>query len=341
MNQKDNPFGGMSGQYNTSVQYGSGDPAPEPQPTPQPAAAMPSDGLIGGGATADDLIKETSTQGFPADVMQESRNQPVLVDFWAPWCGPCKQLTPILEKVVQQAGGRVKLVKMNIDDHPTIPGQLGVQSIPAVIAFKDGKPVDAFMGAVPESQINAFIDKVAGPDGASQIEEALAAAREAQEAGDYDLASRIFSAVLEQDPEHIDALAGLADAYFETGNVEQAQQTLEQVPDSGKDKPAIAAVRAKITLAEQTAGLGDQGELEHRLAADPSDHQARFDLALILNAREQRDEAADQLLMIIKADRVWNEEAARNQLLQFFEAWGLADPATLAARRKLSSVLFS
>ena len=155
------------------------------------------------------------------------------------------------------------------------------------------------------------------------------------------MASRIFAAVLEQDPEHVEALAGLADASFETGNLEQAQSLLEQVPDSGKDKPAVAAVRAKITLAEQTAGLGNQAELEHRLAADPSDHQARFDLALILNAREQREEAADQLLMIIKADRNWQEEAARNQLLQFFEAWGVGDPASLAARRKLSSVLFS
>lgn len=340
MTQKDNPFGGMGGQYNTSVQYGSGGPSPQPAERPQPAAA-PSDGLIGGGGPSADLIKDTSTQGFTADVMQESRNQPVLVDFWAPWCGPCKQLTPVLEQAVQKAGGRVKLVKMNIDDHPTIPGQLGVQSIPAVIAFKDGKPVDAFMGAVPESQINAFIDKVAGPDGASQMEEALAAARDAQEAGDHDMASRIFAAVLEQDPEHVEALAGLADASFETGNIEQAEHLLERIPESGRDKPAVAAVRAKITLAEQTAGLGNQGELEHRLAADPSDHQARFDLALILNAREQREEAADQLLMIIKADRNWQDDAARNQLLQFFEAWGVSDPASLAARRKLSSVLFS
>ena len=335
MNQKDNPFGAVGGQYTTSVKYGSGNgPA-----TPAPEA--PGDGLIGGGAAAADLVKDTTTQGFTADVMQESSNQPVLVDFWAPWCGPCKQLTPVLEKAVRQAGGRVKLVKMNIDDHPTIPGQLGVQSIPAVIAFKDGKPVDAFMGAVPESQVKAFIDRIAGPGGGNEIEQALAAARDALEAGDKDMAAQIFQAIRQQEPDNADAIAGLADLMFEAGDADGAAALLSEVDDKDKDHAAVAAVRAKITLAEQTAGLGDRRELEQRLAADAADHQARFDLALILNALDQRDEAAEHLLAIIKADRGWQDDAARNQLLQFFEAWGATDESTLSARRKLSSLLFS
>jgi putative thioredoxin len=323
-------FGGNGGQYTTSVQYGGAAAAP--------AKAAP----VGSPAPAGDVIKDTTTAGFAADVIQESRRQPVLVDFWAPWCGPCKQLTPQLEKAVKAAGGRVKLVKMNIDEHPSIAGQLGIQSIPAVIAFKDGQPVDGFMGAVPESQINEFITKVGGKGGgAPPVAEALAAAAEARDAGDMQTAADIYDAVLAQAPETIEAIAGLGDLLFEAGDVESAESLLATAPEAKKDAPPLAALRAKMAVAAQAAALGNPAELEQRLAQDPADHQARFDLAMIQNARGERGAAADNLLAIIKADRSWNEDGARTQLLQLFEAWGMTDPATLAARRKLSALLFS
>ncbi|MEI9419099.1 thioredoxin, partial [Mesorhizobium sp. Cs1321R2N1] len=289
-----------------------------------------------------DVIKDTTTAAFAADVIQESRRQPVLVDFWAPWCGPCKQLTPQLEKAVKAAGGRVKLVKMNIDDHPSIAGQLGIQSIPAVIAFKDGQPVDGFMGAIPESQINEFITKVGGKgNGAPPVAEALAAATEARDAGDMQAAADIYDAILAQAPETVEAIGGLGDLLFETGDTEGAEMLLATAPEAKKDAPPLAALRAKIALAAQAAALGNPAELERRLAENPKDHQARFDLAMIQNAKGDRTAAADNLLAIIKADRSWNEDGARTQLLQLFEAWGMTDEATLAARRKLSALLFS
>lgn len=319
MSNEDNPFGGMSGQYATNVQYGG-------------APAQPPAGLI----------KDTTTAAFAADVIQESRKQPVLVDFWAPWCGPCKQLTPVIERAVQAAGGRVKLVKMNIDDHPAIAGQLGIQSIPAVIAFKNGQPVDGFMGAVPETQIREFIDRVAGKNGAQpEIAEALAAAVEARGAGDVQTAAQIYDAILEQAPETVDAIAGLAEILFEAGDIAAAGEVLARAPDDKKNAPALVSVAARIALAEQAAALGDAAGLERRLAQDPADHQARFDLAMIQNAAGQRAEAADNLLAIVKADRTWNDDGARAQLLKLFEAWGVTDEVTLAARRKLSSLLFS
>lgn len=332
MSTQDNPFGGMGSPYSTSVQYGAANEEKANQPA----------GIIGAEQDVAPLVvKDTTTATFSADVIQESRRQPVLVDFWAPWCGPCKQLAPALEKVVQGAGGRVKLVKMNIDDHPAIAGQLGIQSIPAVIAFKDGQPVDGFMGAIPESQIRDFIDKVAGKDGKAQLDEALAAAAQARDAGDPQTAADIFDAVLAQAPDNLDALAGLADILFEAGDNAGAEEVLSRAPVDKKDLPALAAVRAKLALAAQAASLGDPAEFERRLAADPNDHQARFDLAMIQNGLGQKAEAAENLLAIVKADRTWKEDGARAQLLLFFEAWGMADEATLAARRKLSSLLFS
>ncbi|MDX8479142.1 thioredoxin [Mesorhizobium sp. VK24D] len=320
-------FGGNSGQYDQSVQYGGADRAKVPL-REAPAAA--------------DLVKDTTTATFAADVIQESRRQPVLVDFWAPWCGPCKQLTPQLEKAVKAAGGKVKLVKMNIDDHPSVAGQLGIQSIPAVIAFKDGQPVDGFMGAIPESQITQFIQKVGGKGGgAPQITEALAAAREAREAGDVQTAADIYDAILEQAPETIEAIAGLGEILFDAGDSQGAEAVLAKAPEDKKDAPPLAALRAKMALAAQAAALGNPAELERRLAANPNDHQARFDLAMVQNARGDRMQAADNLLAIVKADRTWNDDGARAQLLKFFEAWGMTDEATLAARRKLSSLLFS
>lgn len=328
MSNQDNSFGGGN-QYATSVTYGESKPASQ------------GNGVAGLAAAAPFAVKDATTASFAADVIQESRNQPVLVDFWAPWCGPCKQLAPALEKAVQAANGKVKLVKMNIDDHPAVAGQLGIQSIPAVIAFKDGQPVDGFMGAVPESQIREFIERVGGKGGGPQIEEALAAATEARAAGDAQTAADIFDAVLQQAPDNIDALAGLADLLFEAGETAGAEEVLARAPAEKADAPALAAVRAKLALAAQAASLGNPAELEAKLAANPNDHQARFDLAMIQNALGNRAEAADNLLSIIRADRTWSDDGARAQLLQLFEAWGMADEVTLASRRKLSSLLFS
>jgi len=293
---------------------------------------------------APDLIKETTTQTFVKDVIEESKRQPVLIDFWAPWCGPCRQLTPILEKAVRNAKGRVKLVKMNIDDHPAIPGQMGIQSIPAVIAFVNGQPADGFMGAVPESQVNAFIDKLtkgmpaAGePDIADILKEADAVLAE----GDAASAAQIYAEVLAVDATNIAALAGLAKCYVTTGAVEQAKQTLAMVPESKRNDAAVKAVQASIDLAEQAQAVGPVTELEQKVAADPLDHQARFDLATALNAIGKRVEATEQLLAIVKRDRKWNDDGARKQLVQFFEAWGGMDEATVEGRKRLSTVLFS
>lgn len=327
MGTQDNPFGDAGSQYSATVSFGGSEP--------QSAAAR--DAAPAGG----DIIKDTTTASFAADVIQESRRQPVLVDFWAPWCGPCRQLTPALEKAVRMAGGRIKLVKMNIDDHPSIAGQLGIQSIPAVIAFRDGQPVDGFMGAIPESQIAAFIKRVAGEGGAADVAELLAAAAAARETGDSETAAGIYEAILRQAPDNVDALAALADLLFDSGDAEAAESILAEIPEDKKNAPAVSAVRAKIDLARQAAEIGDPAALERRLAEDPSDHQARFDLAMVQNLQGKRDEAADNLLRIIKADRNWNDDGARSQLLKFFEAWGMTDPATLSARRKLSSLLFS
>jgi len=289
----------------------------------------------------DALVKDTTTAGFRQDVLQESLKQPVLVDFWAPWCGPCKQLTPVIEKAVKAAGGKVKLVKMNIDEHPQIPGQLGIQSIPAVIAFTKGQPVDGFMGALPESQVKGFIERLVGPLGPSGTEALLAEADALAAAGDASGAAELYAAVLAQEPEHVAAIAALAKLHLDLGDLEGAKRFLAMAPAAKAADPAIASARAAVELAEQASDLGDLGELQRRLQAEPADHQARFDLALALNARGQRGEAVDHLLEIVRRDRSWNEDGARKQLVQFFEAWGPMDQATIAGRRRLSSLLFS
>ena len=292
-------------------------------------------------AQADSLIKDTTTAAFRQDVIAESMRQPVLVDFWAPWCGPCKQLGPIIEKAVKAAGGKVKLVKLNIDDHPQIPGQLGIQSIPAVIAFSRGQPADGFVGALPESQVKAFIERLVGPLGPGAVGEILDEADQLAGAGDAAGAAQLYAAALSQEPDNTRAIAALAKLHVEMGDLDAAKQFLAMAPADKANDAAIAAARAAVELAEQAASLGDLGELEQRLAANPLDHQARFDLALALNARGRREEAADHLLEIVKRDRAWNDDGARKQLLQFFEAWGPTDDATVAGRRRLSSILFA
>jgi putative thioredoxin len=266
----------------------------------------------------------------------------VLVDFWAPWCGPCRQLTPTLERVVREARGAVRLMKMNIDEHPAIAGQLGIQSIPAVIAFVDGRAADGFVGALPESQVKAFIDRLAGPAGGGpDVEKQLAEADALLESGAFDKAGPLYLQVLKETGDNIRAVAGLARTAIAAGDLDGARSVLARVPESHAADPAIAGVRAQLDLADQTANLGDEAPLRERVASDPKDFQARFDLALLLNARGDREGAADFLLEIISRNRAWEDEKARKQLLQFFDAWGPTHEATLSARRRLSSLLFA
>jgi len=287
-------------------------------------------------------VKDVTTASFRTDVLAASQRQPVLVDFWAPWCGPCKQLAPALEKAVKDSGGKVTLVKMNIDEHPQIASQLGIQSIPAVIAFDKGQPTDGFVGALPESQIRGFIERLVGPiKGATA--ELLAEAEEAAAHGDAAGAAAIYAEILSEDPADPKAIGGLAKLQVAAGQLDQARAVLETAPSlaPGREQdPAIAAAWAALRLAEQTSKVGELKPLEQAVAADPNNHQARFDLALALSAKGERGRAADELLEIIKRDRKWNDEAARKQLLQLFEAWGLMDPASVAARRKLSAIWF-
>jgi len=296
---------------------------------------------MGDTAAADGVIKDVTTQTFMKDVIEASKTQPVLVDFWATWCGPCKQLTPVLEKVVKNAKGKVKLVKMDIDKNPEIPGQMGIQSIPAVIAFSNGQPVDGFMGALPESQVVAFLERLTKgkieDEGANLLEAAEAALTE----GDAAAAADIYAQLLQEDSSNIAALAGLARCYVATSNFEQAKKTLAMIPEAKQNDAAVAAARAALDLAVQAEAAGPLDDLQKRVDADPLDHQARADLAAALNAAGKRMEAADHLLAIVRKDRKWNDDGARKQLVQLFEAWGATDPATLEGRKKLSSILFA
>jgi putative thioredoxin len=292
-------------------------------------------------AAADAVVKDTTTQTFVKDVIEESKRQPVLVDFWAPWCGPCKQLTPVLEKAVKAAKGKVKLVKMNIDDHPAIPGQMGIQSIPAVIAFVNGQPADGFMGALPESQVVAFLERLTKGSIGDETKDLLKAADAALAEGDAAGAAEVYSHVLAEDGANVQALAGLARAYVATGALDQARQTLAMVPEAKAGDAAVAAARAALELAEGAKNLGPLTELEQKVAANPLDHQARFDLALALNGKGRRAEALDHLIAIVKRDRKWNDDGARKQLVQFFDAWGPTDEATIEGRKRLSSILFA
>ncbi len=291
------------------------------------------------------VIKDVSTETFMADVIEASKSGPVVVDFWAPWCGPCKQLGPVIEKVVSEAGGRVTLAKMDIEKHPEVAGQMGIQSIPAVVAFVDGRPAEAFMGAKPESEVRAFIDKLAAaapvPAGQFDTKAMLDAAHTMLANGDHGGAAEAYGTVAQHEPGNLDALAGLGQCYVAVGETDMARQLLEQVPEEFRTQGSVATLAKQIDLADQAAALGNTDDLLAAVEADPSNHQARLDYAVALNAHGQRNEAVDQLIAIVKADREWNDDGGRKQLVDFFETWGPMDKATIYGRRSLSSVLFS
>ena len=296
------------------------------------------------------LIKESTDRAFKADVIDASLEAPVLVDFWAPWCGPCRALTPTIEKVINEKGGKIRLVKINIDENPQIAGQLGVQSIPNVFAFAGGRPVDMFLGNMPEGEVRKFADRViaaAGPGKPragsieDEIKNALVAAKQGLETGDLNTAAQIFGMVLQHQPENAEALLGMARVYLKAGEPDQAQAVLDTVPEASRKGADYTSLALELKLLREAADLRGTAELAQHVELNPGDLEARFDLAIALNAEGKRVEAAEQLVAIMKRDRAWNEDGARKKLLDFFEAWSTKDPATLKGRRLLSSLLFS
>ena len=284
-------------------------------------------------------VKDVTTATFQQDVLLASREKPVVVDLWAPWCGPCKQIAPILEKVVRAAAGKVTLVKINIDEEPQIAQALRVQSIPAVFAFDQGQPVDGFVGVQPESQIKAFVERLVGDIGPSAVEQALAQADEALEGGSAEQAAAIYRQVLTRETDNVDAAAGLCRSLIALGRTGEVTDLLDSFDDAVADDERIKSVRAQMELLG--SATGDMAALEARVAADGKDFEARLELARALAAIDRREDAVDQLIAIIALKRDWNDEAARKELLKFFEAWGPTDQAAIDGRRKLSSAWFS
>jgi putative thioredoxin len=314
------------------------------------SGTLNGNGAGNGAAPPPAVVKDSTDRGFKADVIDASLEAPVLVDFWAPWCGPCRTLSPAIEKVVNEKAGKIRLVKINIDENPAVAGQLGIQSIPTVFAFAGGRPIDYFMGALPEGEVRKFADRViaAAPAGAprpgsmeEQVAGALKAAGEAFAAGDVNSAMGIYGQVLQAVPDNAPALIGIAKVYLKVGEAEQAQQALDLVPEAERKGDDYASTVAALKLLTEAADLGATAELEQKIAANPDDHQARYDLAVVLNAEGRKLEAAETLIGSMKRDRTWNEEAARKKLIELFEAWGAKDPATLKGRRLLSALLFS
>ena len=298
--------------------------------------------LIGQAAGGAGQPKDATTESFAADVIEASHQTPVIVDFWAPWCGPCKQLAPILERTVRDAGGKVALVKVNIDENQEIAQQLRIQSIPAVFAFDKGQPVDGFIGAQPESQIKALVERLAGPIGPSPLEQALEQAGQALEAGDHASASNIYGQILRQVPGDTAAIAGLVRCLVGAGDLTEARELVDGLDDAALKDAGIEGAISALSLAEQAGEAdGDIAALQASLAQDPGDHRARFDIAMAHHGAGRSEQAIDELIEIVRRDREWNEQAARQQLVKLFEALGHADPLTVAGRRKLSSILFS
>jgi len=292
-------------------------------------------------AGAADIIKDATSASFKADVLEASQSVPVIVDFWAVWCGPCKQLTPLIEKIVRSYSGKVRLVKVNVDENQAIAAQLRVQSLPTVLAFRDGQPIDGFVGVQPESAVKAFVDRLIADDAEVGLGELLKAAEDLLEQGDLQGAAEVFATVLQEDRTNAEALAGLASCYLKSGDTTRAKQTLALVPPDKQNIAAVRSIEAAVLLAEKGSNTGDLSALQKRLSDNPKDHQARFDLAVGLAASGNRGEALDLLLDLVRIDSKWNEEAARKQLLQFFDAWGPKEPLVGEGRRKLSSILFS
>ena len=296
-----------------------------------------------GGAPAP--VKDIGQKEFMAEVIDASKEVPVIVDFWAPWCGPCKTLGPMLEKAVAATKGKVRMVKVDIDKNQAIAAQMRIQSIPAVYAFKGGRPIDGFVGALPESQIKQFVQRLATAGGPTEednvIEEALAQAKDLLDAGNHAAAGNIYAQILQHDPENPQAIAGHLRCLLKAGNADEAREILKELPPEIAKDPEIAAVAATLEIAASGAKAGATAPLRAKVEADPKDHQSRFDLAMALFAEGEKEAAVDELLELFRRDRKWNEEAARTQLVKFFEAFGPTDPLTISGRKRLSSLMFS